>query len=57
MADYVRQAVSRYKGKVPLWHVVHRAASGEMLGFPRRTRCGSPPGPCRWPTRPTPPPR
>jgi Glycosyl hydrolase family 10 len=33
MADYVRQAVTRYKGKVPLWHVVHRAASGEMLGL------------------------
>ena len=33
MADYVRQAVSRYKGKVPLWHVVHRAASGEILGL------------------------
>jgi hypothetical protein len=33
MADYVRQAVSRYKGKVPLWHVVHRAGGGEMLGL------------------------
>jgi hypothetical protein len=33
MADYVRQAVSRYKGKVPLWHVVHRAAGGEILGL------------------------
>ncbi len=33
VADYVRQAVSRYKGKVPLWHVVHRAAAGEILGL------------------------
>ena len=33
VADFVRQAVSRYKGKVPLWHVVHRAASGEILGL------------------------
>lgn len=33
MADFVRQAVSRYKGKVPLWHVVHRAASAEVLGL------------------------
>src|SRR5262249_3461540 len=33
MADYVRQAVARYKGKVPVWHVVHRAAGGEILGL------------------------
>jgi Glycosyl hydrolase family 10 len=33
IADYVRQAVSRYKGRIPLWHVVHRAAGGEMLGL------------------------
>jgi hypothetical protein len=32
-ADFVRQIVSRYRGKIPLWHVVHRAASGEMLGL------------------------
>jgi Glycosyl hydrolase family 10 len=57
MADYVRQAVTRYKGKVPLWHVVHRAAGGEILGLTEEDRCGSPPGPCRWPTRPTPRPR
>ena len=31
--DFVRQIVSRYRGKVPLWHVVHRVASGEMLGL------------------------
>ncbi len=57
VADYVRQAVSRYRGKVPLWHVVHRAAGGESSGSPRRTRCGSPPGPSRWRARPTPRPR
>jgi hypothetical protein len=33
VADYVRQAVSRFRGKVPLWHVVHRAAGGEVLGL------------------------
>jgi hypothetical protein len=33
VADYVRQAVVRYKGKVPLWHVAHRAAGGEVLGL------------------------
>ena len=33
IADFVRQAVSRYRGKVPLWNVVHRAASGEILGL------------------------
>jgi hypothetical protein len=33
VADYVRQVVTRFKGKVPLWHVVHRAASGEILGL------------------------
>ena len=33
VSDFVRQAVSRYRGKVPLWNVVHRAASAEMLGL------------------------
>jgi len=33
VAEFVRQAVGRYKGKVPLWHVVHRIASGEILGL------------------------
>src|SRR6185312_9683496 len=33
MEDYVRQAVTRYRGKVPVWHVVHRAAGGEILGL------------------------
>ncbi len=31
--DFVRQAVSRYRGKVPLWHVVARPASQEILGL------------------------
>ncbi len=31
--DFVRQAVSRYRGKVPLWHVVGRPASQEILGL------------------------
>jgi hypothetical protein len=33
VADYVRQAVTRYRGKVPLWHIVHRAAGGDVLGL------------------------
>jgi hypothetical protein len=33
VADFVRQAVQRYRGMVPLWHVVHRTASGEILGL------------------------
>jgi hypothetical protein len=33
VADFVRQTVARYRGKVLLWHVVHRAASGEILGL------------------------
>ncbi len=33
VADFVRQTVQRYRGKIPLWHVVHRAASGEILGL------------------------
>jgi hypothetical protein len=33
MADFVRQTVARYRGRVLLWHVVHRAASGEILGL------------------------
>lgn len=33
IADYVRQAVARYKGRVPVWHVVHRAGGGEILGL------------------------
>ena len=33
VADLVRQAVTRYKGKVATWHVVGRPASGEVLGL------------------------
>ena len=32
-ADFVRQVVQRYRGKVPLWHVVHRPGSSEILGL------------------------
>ena len=31
--DFVRQVVTRYRGKVPLWHVVARPASQEILGL------------------------
>ena len=31
--EFVRQAVQRYRGKIPLWHVVHRPASQEILGL------------------------
>jgi hypothetical protein len=33
VADFVRQTVLRYRGRVPLWHVVHRPAGGEVLGL------------------------
>jgi hypothetical protein len=33
VADLVRSVVLRYRGRVPLWHVVHRPASGEILGL------------------------
>ena len=32
-ADFVRQIVQRYRGRVPLWHVVHRPGSSEILGL------------------------
>jgi hypothetical protein len=31
--DLVRQAVSRYRGKVAAWHLIHRAGTGEILGL------------------------
>jgi hypothetical protein len=31
--DLVRQAVARYRGKVPIWQVVHRPAGHEILGL------------------------
>jgi len=33
VVDVVRQAVQRYKGKVPVWHLVHRPASVDFLGL------------------------
>ena len=33
VTEFVRQTVLRYRGKVPLWHVVHRPASQEILGL------------------------
>lgn len=33
VVDLVRQTVSRYRGKVPVWHLVHRAACNEFLGL------------------------
>jgi hypothetical protein len=33
VADLVRHAVSRYRGKVPIWHVAHRVACSEVLGL------------------------
>lgn len=31
--DVVRQAVARYKGKVPLWTLIHRTGSTDILGM------------------------
>lgn len=33
VVDLVRAAVLRYRGRVPVWHLVHRPASGEVLGL------------------------
>ena len=33
VTEFVRQVVQRYRGKIPLWHVVHRPASQEILGL------------------------
>ncbi|MDG3006235.1 endo-1,4-beta-xylanase [Paludisphaera mucosa] len=33
VADYVRQVVTRYRGKVPIWHVAHRPAGHDVLGL------------------------
>ena len=32
-SDLVRNAVTRYRGKVPIWHLVHRPASSDCLGL------------------------
>ena len=31
--DTVRQTVARYKGKVPIWHLIHRPGSTDILGM------------------------
>ena len=33
LGDFVQQAVTRYRGRVPLWHLVHRPASSDILGL------------------------
>jgi hypothetical protein len=33
VVDLVRQVVQRYKGKIPVWHLVHRPASADFLGL------------------------
>ena len=33
MVDMVRQAVARYKGKIPLWQLINRAGSSDILGM------------------------
>lgn len=33
VVDLVRQTVARYRGKIPVWTVVSRPASGEILGL------------------------
>jgi hypothetical protein len=33
MVDVVRQAVSRYRGKIPIWHLIHRPGSSDILGM------------------------
>ena len=32
-ADLVRSAVSRFRGKIPLWHLIHRPGSTDVLGM------------------------
>jgi hypothetical protein len=31
--DLVRHAVARYRGKIPVWHLIHRAGSTDILGM------------------------
>lgn len=33
VADHVRHTVSRYRGKIPIWHLIHRPACIEFLGL------------------------
>jgi hypothetical protein len=32
-ADIVRQTVARFRGKIPLWHLIHRPGSTDVLGM------------------------
>jgi hypothetical protein len=31
--DIVRQTVARYRGKIPIWHLIHRPGSTDILGM------------------------
>jgi hypothetical protein len=33
VADYVRLTVARYRGKIPIWHLIHRPACTDFLGL------------------------
>jgi hypothetical protein len=33
IVDFVRQAIHRYRGKIPVWHLVHRPARSDFLGL------------------------
>jgi hypothetical protein len=33
VTDFVRHAITRYRGKIPVWHLVHRPASSDFLGL------------------------
>jgi hypothetical protein len=33
MVDIVRQTVTRYRDKIPLWHLIHRPCSSDILGM------------------------
>lgn len=33
VVDLVRQVLTRYRGKVAVWHLIHRVGSGEVLGL------------------------
>ncbi len=54
VVDLVRQAVQRYRGKVPVWNLVHRPASTDFLGLSEeeQIRIAAPRGAGRPPGRP-----
>jgi hypothetical protein len=31
--DVVRQTIARYRGKIPVWHLIHRAGTADILGM------------------------